>query len=78
MMYYALQSNGDLFILGDHGDIEAAEETAQDIGLEVVWLADQETIEQWRGAMSEARYRRGCGQLVSVARVNENGECDDE
>ena len=48
MMYYALQSNGDLFILGDHGDIESAEETAQDVGLEVVWLADQETIEQWR------------------------------
>jgi hypothetical protein len=34
--------------------------------------------EQWRGAMSEARYRRECGQLISVARVNENGECNDE
>jgi len=51
MMYYALQNNGDLFILGDHGDIEAADDTANDLGLEVVWLADQETVEQWRAVI---------------------------
>lgn len=48
MQYFALQSNGELFALGDHGDFEAADQTCLDQHLEVVWIADSETAQQWK------------------------------
>ncbi|MFZ9080549.1 MAG: hypothetical protein ACO23H_18595 [Alphaproteobacteria bacterium] len=47
MQYFALQSNGELFALGDHGDFEAADQTSLDQHLEVVWIADSQTAQQW-------------------------------
>jgi len=46
--WFALLACGNLAPLGDHGDYEAAEATASDLGLEVIWLADADTITQWQ------------------------------
>jgi len=45
--WFALLVTGDLFPLGDHGDFEAADATARNLGCEFVWLADAETVTQW-------------------------------
>ena len=46
--WFALVATGDLFPLGDHGDFETAEQSAKNLGLEVVWLADAETVTRWQ------------------------------
>ena len=46
-VYFALGSDGFLHTLGDHGDMEAAEESALDLGLTTVWLFDEETARSW-------------------------------
>jgi hypothetical protein len=46
--WFALLVSGDLVPLGDHGDFDAADATAQSLGLETVWLADAETVTRWR------------------------------
>ena len=46
--WFALCSSGDLVPLGDHGDYEAADATANDLGLETIWLTDAETVTQWQ------------------------------
>jgi len=33
--------------LGDCGDFDAAEEIANDLGLDAIWIADAETVKQW-------------------------------
>jgi len=33
--------------IGDCGDFEAAEEIANDLGLDAIWIADAETVKQW-------------------------------
>jgi hypothetical protein len=38
MIYFALNNDGLLYNLGDHGDFEAADCTAQDMQLDAVWL----------------------------------------
>ena len=50
--WYCLASDGLLWILSDHGDIEAAEDTAKSMGLEAVWLFNEETAEQWRNILT--------------------------
>jgi hypothetical protein len=52
-MYYCLCSHGELWILGDHGDYEAANDTAESMGLEVVWLFGEETAKQWRNTLNK-------------------------
>ena len=48
MMYFALGSDGLVYELGDHGDFDAADETASSIDdLETVWIADEESALQW-------------------------------
>jgi hypothetical protein len=38
MIYFALKNDGLLYNLGDHGDYEAADCTAQDMQLDAIWL----------------------------------------
>jgi hypothetical protein len=41
MIYFALNNDGLLYNLGDHGDFESADCTAQDMQLDAVWLINQ-------------------------------------
>ena len=45
--WFALSSSGNLFALGDCGDFDAAEEIANDLEIDVVWIADADTAMQW-------------------------------
>ena len=45
--WFALSCLGNLHPLGDCGDFEAANEIANDVGLDAIWIADAETVMQW-------------------------------
>jgi hypothetical protein len=45
--YFCLASDGLIYLLGNHGDIEAADDTARSIGLEAIWLFNEETAKEW-------------------------------
>lgn len=47
-VYFCLASDGLLYNLGDHGDYEAAEDTARRIGLEVIWMIGEDEAASWR------------------------------
>jgi hypothetical protein len=47
MKYFALAVDGFVYDLCDCGDFEAAEESAQDLGIETVWIADEPMAMQW-------------------------------
>ena len=51
--YYCLADDGELWILGDHGDFEAAEATAIDMGLNPIWILDSITADQWRDTLTQ-------------------------
>ena len=51
MQYFALQSNGELFALGDHGDLQAAELTALDLDLDVACIANSRAVQQWKACI---------------------------
>ena len=51
-MYFCLDQRGELWILGEHGDFEAAEDTAKSMGLDPFWIADEETANQWRRTLT--------------------------
>jgi len=53
--WYCIAFDGNLYILGYHGDFEAAEETAEDMGLEPVWLFDQTTADEWRETLTSVK-----------------------
>jgi hypothetical protein len=38
MIYFALNNDGLLYNLGDHGDYEAADYTAQDMNIDPIWI----------------------------------------
>lgn len=38
MIYFALASDGLFYNLGDHGDFEAANDTAENLKIEIIWL----------------------------------------
>ena len=38
MIYFALNNDGLLYNLGDHGDFESADSTAQDMQLDAIWI----------------------------------------
>ena len=48
MKYFALQSNGELLALGNQSDFEAADQTCLDLDLEIVWIANSQTVQQWK------------------------------
>lgn len=53
MIYFALNDDGLLYNLGDHGDWEAAEDTAQSIGIDPVWLFDEDTAQSYAGFIGD-------------------------
>lgn len=46
--YFALANDGLIYCLSDCGDMEAAEESAKDLGIEPVWIANPETAKLWQ------------------------------
>ena len=46
-IWFALGNDGQMYCLCDCGDMEAAEESATDLGVEAVWIADEKTARQW-------------------------------
>jgi hypothetical protein len=54
MIYFALNEDGLLYNLGDHGDWEAAEATAEDLKINPIWLFDEHTATSWAGFISDA------------------------
>lgn len=52
--YFCIASDGLLYILGNHGDYEAAEATAKDMGLEVIWMFGEETALSWQASLASA------------------------
>ena len=55
--FYCVSMDGDLYALGNHGDWEAAEDTAQNLGLSPVWVFGEETFSNWRNFLNEAHKR---------------------
>jgi hypothetical protein len=49
--FYCLSSDGELYILGNHGDWYAAEDTAKSIGLDPIWVFGESSAEQWRSVL---------------------------
>lgn len=45
--YFALADDGMVYDLCDCGDFDAAEESAADLDINAVWIADEETALQW-------------------------------
>lgn len=52
-MYFALCSDGDLLCLGDCGDFDVANEIADDLGLEVVWLISGVEAKYWAEVLND-------------------------
>lgn len=51
-MFFCLSSDGMLWILGNHGAWEAADDTAQSMGLDPIWVFGEETAKQWRSVLT--------------------------
>lgn len=52
--WYCLNSDGLLYALGSHGDFDAAEATAESLGLDVIWMFGEETFHSWRDFLNTA------------------------
>ena len=58
-MWFCLNSDGELYILGDHGDFEAAEDTAKSMGLDPIWTFGEASARQWRSVLNNQESRLG-------------------
>jgi hypothetical protein len=47
MIYFALNNDGLLYDLGDHGDWECAEDTANNMKLDPLWVFDETVAKSW-------------------------------
>lgn len=47
MIYFALNPDGLLCNLGDHGDFDAADETANDLKIDAIWILDEFEAQNW-------------------------------
>jgi len=54
MIYFALNRDGLLYNLGDHGDWEGADCTAQDMQLDNIWLFNENEAKSWIEFISES------------------------
>jgi len=50
--YFCLASDGLIYNLGDHGDYEAADATAESLNLEVIWMLGEDTARSWMDTLS--------------------------
>lgn len=46
-MWFCLAADGQLVILGDHSDFDAAEDAATSSGVEAIWIFDRITADSW-------------------------------
>ncbi len=46
-IYFALNSDGLLYDVGNHGDWESAEQTAHDMQLDHLWLISESEAKNW-------------------------------
>ena len=53
MIYFALNNDGLIYNLGDHGDWEAANESSHDLMLEPIWLLDEFEAQNWASFIQE-------------------------
>ena len=53
MIYFALNNDGLMCNLGDHGDHEAAQATADDLRIDVIWLLDEFEAQNWASFIQE-------------------------
>jgi len=53
MIYFALNNDGLIYNLGDHGDWEAADESSHDLMLEPIWLFDEFEAQNWASFIQE-------------------------
>lgn len=54
MIYFALNNDGLLYNLGDHGDYESADCTAQDMQLDAIWLIGEDEARSMAEFITEA------------------------
>jgi hypothetical protein len=54
MKHFALADDGYVYDLCDCGDFEAAEESATDLGIHAIWIADEDTAIQWMDLISRS------------------------
>ena len=47
MIYFALNPDGLLYNLGDHGDWESAEETASNMKIDPIWTLNEDEALNW-------------------------------
>ncbi len=52
MIYFTLAGDGLLYNLGDHGDYEAANDTAESLGLDVIWMLGEDTARIWNNTLA--------------------------
>ena len=53
MIYFALNNDGLIYNLGDHGDWEAADATANDLKIDAIWLLDEFEAQNWASFIQE-------------------------
>ena len=58
--WFALCADGCLVRLGDFGDYEAADEAAEDMGLEVIWLVCGNDAARWADTINSVRENEPC------------------
>jgi hypothetical protein len=51
-VWFALADDGLMYCLCDCGDSEAAEESAADLGINAIWIADEEAARQWQARLN--------------------------
>ena len=54
-IWFALCWDGTIAILGDHGDYEAADATATDLGYDPIWLVRGEDAAAWADTINSQR-----------------------
>jgi hypothetical protein len=52
-LYFALAEDGSMYNVGNHGDWEAAEQTATDLGLGQIWLTNEDEAVNWANFILE-------------------------
>jgi len=51
MLYFAIGYDGNLYNLCDCGDWEAANESAEDLGVDNCWIFDETVAREWLGGL---------------------------
>jgi hypothetical protein len=67
MIYFALNHDGLAYNLGDHGDWEAAEETARDLRIDPIWTLNEDEALNWAEfILTEIKQTRKAFEKVST------------